>query len=94
MTMKNKKQKENKMKNILVQFNIQVGEYEHSEHYLFDKRMSEWEYCKRFWNIDKKSELDDNVFWDNYMMNAISVYSEKEITDKQVNTLKELGVCF
>ena len=92
--MKNKKQKQNKMKNILVQFNIQVGESDHSEHYLFDKRMSEWEYCKRFWNIDKKSELDDNVFWDNYMMNAISVYSEKEITDKQVNTLKELGVCF
>ena len=56
--------------------------------------MSEWEYCKRFWDIDKKSELDDNVFWVYYMMNAISVYSEKEITDKQANTLKELGVCF
>ena len=25
-------------KNILVQFDIQVGEYEHSEHYLFDKK--------------------------------------------------------
>ena len=83
-----------KKKNILVQFDIQVGEYEHSKHYLFDKKMSEWEYCKLFWDIDKKLELDDNVFWDNYMMNAISVYSEKEITDKQANTLKELGVCF
>ena len=27
-----------KKKNILVQFDIQVGEYEHSEHYLFDKK--------------------------------------------------------
>tara|TARA_A100001515_G_C4482817_1_gene180648 strand:- start:63 stop:311 length:249 start_codon:yes stop_codon:yes gene_type:complete len=82
------------MKNILVQFDIQVGEYEHSEHYLFNKKMSEWEYCKAFWSIDKKVELDNNVFWDNYMMNAISVYSETELTDQQAKTLKEVGVVF
>ena len=56
--------------------------------------MSEWEYCKAFWDIDKKLKLSDNVFWDNYMMNAISVYSEKQITDEQADTLKEVGVCF
>jgi hypothetical protein len=82
------------MKNILVQFDIQVGEYAHSEHYLFNKKMSEWEYCKMFWDIDKKVELEENVFWDNYMMNAISVYSEKEITNKEANILRELGVVY
>ena len=56
--------------------------------------MSELEYCKAFWSIDKKVELDNNVFWDNYMMNAISVHSETEITDKQAKTLKEVGVVF
>jgi len=82
------------MKNILVQFDIQVGEYEHSEHYLFNKKMSEWEYCKMFWDIDKKVELEKNVFWDNYMMNAISVYSEKEITNKEAKILREVGVVY
>ena len=82
------------MKNILVQFDIQVGEYEHSEHYLFNKKMSEWEYCKMFWDIDKKVELEENVFWDNYMMNAISVYSEKEITNEEANILREVGVVY
>ena len=83
-----------KKKNILVQFDVRAGEYEHKDFCLFDKKMSEWEYCKRFWDIDKKSELDDNVFWDNYMMSAISVYDEQEITGEQADTLKELGVCF
>ena len=83
-----------KKKNILVQFDIQVGEYEHSEHYLFDKKMSNWGYCKEFWGLNKKLKLDENSFWDNNMMNAISVYDEQEITKEQANTLKELGVCF
>ena len=50
--------------------------------------------CKTFWGIDKKVELDDNVFWDNYMMNAISVYSQKEITNQQAKILKEVGVVY
>ena len=83
-----------KKKNILVQFDIQVGEYEHSAHYLFDKKMSNWGYCKEFWGLNKKLKLDENSFWDNNMMNAISVYDEQEITKEQANTLKELGVCF
>ena len=42
----------------------------------------------------KKDELKENCFWDDWMQNAISVYSETEITDKQVKTLKELGVIY
>ena len=31
-------------------------------------------------------------FWDDYEMNAISVYSETEITNQQANMLNKLGV--
>ena len=41
-----------------------------------------------------KDELKENCFWDDWMQNAIKVYSETEITDKQVKTLKELGVIY
>ena len=40
----------------------------------------------------KKNELKTNVFWDDFEMNAIEVYSETEITKNQANKLKELGV--
>ena len=40
----------------------------------------------------KKDELKENVFWDNQMLNAISVYSETELTNKQTETLQQLGV--
>ena len=60
--------------------------------YGLDKKMSEYQYCKKFWGLDKKHELKTNVFWDNFMENAIEVYSETELTKKQYNELQELGV--
>tara|TARA_R110002051_G_C8565929_1_gene474993 strand:+ start:439 stop:684 length:246 start_codon:yes stop_codon:yes gene_type:complete len=80
------------MKNILVKFDMQIGEYEHQDYYIFNKKKSEWGYCKEFWGISKKDELKENVFWDNEMLNAISVYSETELTNKQTETLQQLGV--
>jgi hypothetical protein len=80
------------MKNILVKFDIQVGEYEHQDYYIFNKKLSEFGYCKYFWNLHKKNKLDEGVFWDNQGLNAISVYSETELSDEQAYTLQELGV--
>ena len=61
-----------------------VGDYEHLDYYIFDKKKSEWGYCKEFWNINKRDSdcLGDNQFWDNHSQNAISVYSETELTKK------------
>ena len=79
-------------KKYLVKFNCIIGEYEHTDSYIFDKKKSEWGYCKEFWGISKKDELKENCFWDNWMMNAIEVDSETEITDKEYETLTRLGV--
>ena len=43
-----------KKKNILVEFNVRVGEHEHRDFYLFNKKMSNWGYCKEFWGINKR----------------------------------------
>ena len=82
------------MKNILVQFDCRVGDYEHQSYYIFNKKKSEWGYCKEFWGINKRDStcLGENTFWDNFSMNAISVYSETEITNEQADTLQQLGV--
>ena len=82
------------MKQVLVEFECQVGDYCHNIHYIFDKKQSYWKYCKEFWGITKKdsNSLGDGVFWDDQGMNAISVYSEKEITNEEAETLKRLGV--
>ena len=32
------------------------------------------------------------MFWDDWMQNAISVYSETEITNQEADTLQKLGV--
>ena len=82
------------MKNILVQFDCRVGDYEHQSYYIFNKKKSEWGYCKEFWNINKRDSscLGENTFWDNFGMNAISVYSETKITNEQAKTLQQLGV--
>jgi hypothetical protein len=78
------------MKNILVKFECQIGDYQHIDYMLFNKKKSEWGYCKEFWGISKKDELKENCFWDDWMQNAIKVYSETEITNEQTKTLKEL----
>ena len=84
------------MKNILVQFDCRIGDYEHQGYYIFNKKKSEYGYCKEFWGIKKKDSncLKKNTFWVNSMENAISVYSIKYITNKQVKTLRELGVVY
>jgi len=79
-------------KNVLVIFDMQIGDYEHSDQYIFDKKKSEWGYCKEFWGISKKDELKENCFWDNEMLNAISVHYEQEITNEQAKTLQQLGL--
>ena len=66
------------MKNYLVRFECQIGEYQHIDYMLFNKKKSEWGYCKEFWGISKKDELKENCFWDDWMQNAIKVYSETE----------------
>ena len=82
------------MKNILVEFECIIGDYEHQSYYIFNKKKSEWGYCKEFWGINKRDStcLGENTFWDNFSMNAISVYSETEITKEQADTLQQLGV--
>ena len=82
------------MKNILVEFECQIGDYCHNAYYIFNKKKTDWGYCKEFWGISKKDSncLKHSVFWDNEMMNAISVYSEKEITEEEASTLRRLGV--
>tara|TARA_Y200000002_G_C22610315_1_gene633498 strand:+ start:763 stop:1014 length:252 start_codon:yes stop_codon:yes gene_type:complete len=82
------------MKNILVEFECRIGDYEHQSYYIFNKKKSEWGYCKEFWGINKRDStcLGENTFWDNFSMNAISVYSETEITKEQADTLQQLGV--
>ena len=42
------------MKNYLVEFKCVIGDYEHTEHYIFNKKKSEWGYCKEFWGINKR----------------------------------------
>ena len=81
-------------KKYLVKFDITIGDYEHSDQYIFDKKMTEYQYCKKFWNLRKKnsSGLKPNVFWDNWEMNAIKVYSILDITNKEADTLKRLRV--
>ena len=79
-------------KKYLVKFNCIIGEYEHLETYIFDKQMSEYGYCKKFWGLSKKNELKTNVFWDNFMENAIEVYSEREITLNEYKEIERLGV--
>ena len=81
-------------KNILVKFEMTIGDYEHSDQYIFDKEMTEYQYCKKFWNLSKKNSngLKTNVFWDDWEMNAISVYSISEISKKDAETLKRLRV--
>jgi hypothetical protein len=83
-----------KMRNILVKFDMTIGEYEHSDQYIFNKEMTEYQYCKKFWNLRKKNSngLKPNVFWDDWEMNAIQVYSILDITNKQAKTLQQLGV--
>ena len=56
--------------------------------------MTEYQYCKKFWNLSKKNSngLKTNVFWDDWEMNAISVHSILNITDKEAKTLKRLRV--
>jgi len=79
-------------KNILVTFDMQIGDYEHSDKYIFHNKTTDYKYCKQFWSLKKKNKLDENVYWDNHGLNAISVYSTQEITDQEVKTLKKLGV--
>jgi hypothetical protein len=56
--------------------------------YIFDKRKTEWGYCKEFWGISKKDQLKENCFWDDWMLNAIEVYSEKEITNDEAKQIQ------
>tara|TARA_R100001163_G_scaffold34546_1_gene26642 strand:- start:3 stop:269 length:267 start_codon:yes stop_codon:yes gene_type:complete len=85
-------------KNILVKFEmtIAIGDdpYEHSDQYIFDKEMTKYQYCKKFWNLSKKNSngLKTNVFWDDWEMNAISVHSISEISKQDAETLKRLRV--
>jgi len=82
------------MRKYLVKFNCRVGDYEHLDNYIFDKQMSEYQYCKKFWGLSKKNELKKNVFWDNFMENAIEVYSETKLNNNQYKTLRKLGVWY
>ena len=79
-------------KNILVKFDLQIGEYEHQDSFILNFVISEDGKTSGIIVYIKKDELKENVFWDNQMLNAISVYSETEITNEQVKTLQQLGV--
>ena len=53
-----------KKKKYLVKFKCIIGEYEHIDKKIFDKKKSEWGYCKDFWCLKTKNELSENCFWD------------------------------
>jgi hypothetical protein len=82
------------VKNYLIKFKCIIGEHEYLDYYIFNKKKSEWGYCKEFWGINKRDSscLKDNMFWDDWMQNAISVYSETEITNQEADVLQRLGV--
>ena len=84
--------KETIKKNILVKFDMTIGQYEHSDKYIFYNKTTDYNYCKQFWGLKKKNKLEKGVYWDNQMLNAISVYSTQEITEQETKTLKRLGV--
>ena len=48
------KGRNNMKKNILVKFNMTIGDYEHSDQYIFNKEMTKYQYCKKFWCLSKK----------------------------------------
>ena len=52
-------------KNILVTFDMRIGDYEHSDVALFDEKLSDYGYCKSFWCLSKKLILDNETYWDN-----------------------------
>ena len=74
-------------KNILVKFDLQIGEQSFSDQYIFHNKTTEYNYCKQFWGLKNKNELEEGVYWDNQMLNA-----SQEITNDEVKTLKKLGV--
>jgi hypothetical protein len=82
------------MKYYLVTFFCQSGDYEHHTHYATDKKKSDWQYCKEFWDIEKKNPLDEasNAYWDDFGMNSIKVYSVQEIKPAMYQQLKTLRI--
>lgn len=44
-------------KNILVTFDMQIGDYEHSDKYIFHNKTTDYKYCKQFWSLKKKINL-------------------------------------
>ena len=82
------------MKNILVNFKCIMGDYEYTDFYIFNKKKSDWGYCKEFWGISKRDSscLGSGAFWDDAMENAISVRSTQEITKQEAYVLTRLGV--
>ena len=83
---------DNMTKNILVTFDMRIGDYEHSDVALFDEKLSDYGYCKSFWSLEDKQVVDDETYWDNAMENSIEVHSVQEITKDKANILKELGI--
>jgi hypothetical protein len=79
-------------KKYLVKFNCIIGDYEHTANFIFNKKKTKWGYCKEFWGISNKNELSKNCFWDNWTLNAIKVYSEIEITNKQAKQIQQWGL--
>jgi hypothetical protein len=79
-------------KNILVTFDMRIGDYEHSDVALFEEKLSHYGYCKSFWSLEEKQVVDDETYWDNAMENSIEVHSVQEITNEQAKTLQELGL--
>ena len=79
-------------KNILVTFDMRIGDYEHSDVALFDEKLSDYGYCKSFWSLEDKQVVDDETYWDNAMENSIEVHSVQEITKDKAIILKELGI--
>ena len=43
---------------------------------IFDKKMSEYQYCKIFWGLSEKNELKTNVFWDDFENISVAVVIE------------------
>jgi hypothetical protein len=66
------------MKNILVKFECQIGDYQHIDYMLFNKKKSEWGYCKEFWGISKKDELKEKLVFGMIGCRTLSKFIQKQ----------------
>ena len=74
-------------KKYLVKFNCIIGDYEHIASCIFDKRKTEWGYCKEYWGISKKDELkEENIYL--WIKKQLEEEPKKTFNSSYINSLR------